>query len=306
MIKRLNFKVEKEFSGQRIDQYLQTKLTLQFSRTYLKKAIQEENILLNGKIVKPHQKIKENDQIIVNVQEQNTALNIQPVKMPLDIIYEDDDVLLVNKPAGLVVHPACGHLNDTLVNGLVYYTQQLSDFNGPLKPGIVHRLDKDTSGVLVIAKNNQAHRNLAQQFQQHTIKKVYIAVVRGKIEYDEGSIDAPISRSPFNRKKMTVLHSSSRHAKTHYRILKRTSYFTVLEVYPQTGRTHQIRVHLAHIGHPLLGDSCYGKVEEKSYIKRQALHAKVLGFFHPRSKKYMEFEASLPEDILNIISKNDL
>ena len=221
--------------------------------------------------------------------------------------------MVINKPAGIVVHPALGHFSDTLVNALIAYRQKLSSVNGLARPGIVHRLDKDTSGILVVAKDNKTHINLAKQFKQHTIKRVYIGVVAGRMEYDEGIIDAPISRSPFNRKKMAVLSSFSRGATTQYRVIKRSEKISVLEIYPQTGRTHQIRVHLASIGHHVFGDPDYGgrekrlkgfspevRIQSAAYLKRvtrQALHASRLVFDHPVTVKRLSYEAQLPPDL---------
>ncbi len=303
MAKKLKFTVEKKFSKQRLDKYLGEKLALEFSRTNIKKFIKNDQIFLNGGLVKPSERVRENDEILVNIEDPVLPEKYPPLEMPLDIIYEDNYLMVINKPAGIVVHPALGHFSDTLVNALIAYRQKLSSVNGLARPGIVHRLDKDTSGILVVAKDNKTHINLAKQFKQHTIKRVYIGVVAGRMEYDEGIIDAPISRSPFNRKKMAVLSSFSRGATTQYRVIKRSEKISVLEIYPQTGRTHQIRVHLAHIGHPVIGDKCYGRGNKSSRISRQALHAKGLGFIHPVTNKFMSFEASLPPDMLAFISE---
>lgn len=258
---------------------------------------------LNDHAVKAHQKVRENDSIEIVVSTQDKQSEIPAVDIPLNIVFEDDFLCVVNKCAGMVVHPAAGHFEDTLVNALLFHTKCLSDINGLTKPGIVHRLDKDTSGLLVVAKDNKTHRFLAEQFKEHKVKKMYVAIVSGKVEYDEGIIDEPISRSPHDRKKMKISYVSSREALTRYRVLRRSEHASVLEVFPQTGRTHQIRVHMAYLGHPILGDRQYGKNQSKYPIKRQALHAKMLGFIHPESKRYVEFVAEVPLDMQNIIDK---
>jgi len=300
--KKFFFTVEQDCSKQRIDKYLQDKLCSEFSRTLIKRNIQNGSILLNNKSVKPHQKIKTNDKISVIIQPESLPEDVAAVDIPLSIVFEDEYILVVNKQAGIVVHPAAGHFSDTLVNALLFHTKHLSDINGPSKLGIVHRLDRDTSGLVVVAKDNKTHRNLSDQFKTHTVKKVYIAFVAGVVEHDEGIIDAPLSRNPLNRKKMAVIHSSKRNALTRYRVIKRKTDFTIVEVYPLTGRTHQIRVHLAHIGHPLLADKTYGPLTtKKAYIQRQALHAKLLSFFHPQTNKIVEFEAPLPMDMARLL-----
>ncbi|MFH2137024.1 MAG: RluA family pseudouridine synthase [Candidatus Omnitrophota bacterium] len=304
MKKNFSFTVETASIDKRIDKYLGEKLSEDFSRASIKKIIQNKQVLLNSKVVKPSQKLGEGDDILVNLSEADLSLgelsDVQAVDIPLDIIYEDDYLLVINKPAGLVVHPAPGHFQDTLVNALLFHTKKLSETSGALKPGIVHRLDKDTSGLLVVARDDKTHRALAAQFKQHKVKKIYIALVKGKVEYDEGLVQAPIGRSPFNRKKMSVSSASARQAETFYRVLERKKDFTVVELHPKTGRTHQIRVHMAHIGHPLLGDGSYGQGADKRFIDRHALHAKVLGFTHPHTAKYMEFEAPMPLDMAKL------
>ena len=296
------FQVKKDQSRQRIDKFLVERLSPDFSRMDIKKIMQEEHVRVNGKIVKPHHLINENDLIEILINEKIKLPDTVPaVNMGLDIIFEDEYLIVVNKPAGMVVHPAAGHHDDTLVNGLLFHTKMLSDVNGPFKPGIVHRLDKDTSGVIVVAKDNKTHRFLAEQFRQHLVKKVYIAIVSGSVEYDEGIIEAPLSRSPFDRKKITVQYSSPRQAISYYRVLKRTGDFSIVEVHPKTGRTHQIRVHMAHLGHPLLGDTVYGKKNSRELIQRQALHAKLLAFKHPLSGSLVEYAADIPEDMRRII-----
>lgn len=302
MTKKFNFKVEKKDKNQRIDKYLVQKLSSDLSRSDIKKYIQQSCVFLNSNPVKPHQKVRENDLVEIIVPAEKSTLDIPAVQMNLDIIFEDGCLLVINKPAGIVVHPAAGHYQDTLVNALLYHTKKLSDLGGLWKPGIVHRLDKDTSGLLVIAKDNKTHRHLAEQFKQHLVKKVYLAIVQGEVEHDQGVVEVPLSRSLFNRKKMSVAYSSGRQAITYYRVLERKQNFTVLEIRPETGRTHQIRVHLAHIGHPILGDTTYGGHRAKNVITRCALHAKNLGFIHPGTNDFLEFEAPVPDDMNRIIS----
>lgn len=304
-------KVRPQDSGQRLDIFLadfSKRNNLGLSREFIKKLILSGNISLkNVKGLKPHHKIKTADEIIVNLEDKKTAA-LKPESIPLEIIYEDQDLAIINKPAGLVVHPAVGNYEHTLVNALLYHFKQLSDIN-PQRPGIVHRLDKDTSGLLVIAKNNFSHLALAEQFSQHTIKRKYIALVKGKVEFDESVIELPIGRHPYKRKNMSVgFGKKMRFAKTRYRTLKRRKDFSVLELEPYTGRTHQLRVHLAFLGHPILGDTKYGKNNQFSPLqtlgrqvsvtglKRLALHARYLGFKHPRTAKFMEFSSDIPEE----------
>ncbi|MBU1087797.1 MAG: RluA family pseudouridine synthase [Candidatus Omnitrophica bacterium] len=288
----------------RLDKWLADKLAKDLSRSDIKKLIEQGNINLNGLVVKPNHKIKPGDWITIILEEKPAAQGLVAANIPIDIIFEDKYIIVVNKPAGLVVHPAAGHFNDTLVNALSFYCKNLSDINGPMKLGIVHRLDKDTSGLLVIAKDNKTHRNLANQFKKHTIEKTYVTIVQGSVNYDEGVIDAPLSRNPFNRKKMSVSHASSRQAVTRYKVLKRFANLSLLEVYPQTGRTHQIRVHMAHLGYPILGDSTYNKAKGiKGLILRQALHAEKIRFKHPHTAKIVEFKAKIPDDIRAVINK---
>ena len=298
---RKNFCVEQDSANMRIDVFLAKNLS-EYSRTFLKRLIKEERVLVNKKKAKPHYHIKENDKIeveVVLVLESELA----PENIPLDIIFEDDDIIVLNKPRGLVVHPGAGNKKSTLVNALLYHIKNLSDVNSG-RPGIVHRLDKETSGLLVVAKNNFAHIELAKQFKDHTIKRRYIALVEGRVKFKEGFIDAPIKRHPLRRKKMTVDFSSlAKQAKTYYKVKKHFDNFTLLELIPTTGRTHQLRVHLAHLGHPILGDNTYG---HKNTFDRLALHAKDLGFVHPKSKDLVEFTSPLPNEISKVIGNISL
>lgn len=288
------FTVSKEQAGQRLDRFLADCLP-EMSRSYLQKLVREGEILLEGKPVKSGAKLTEGARVTVTLPEPQET-EILPENIPLDVLYEDRDVILINKPKGMVVHPAAGHTSGTLVNGLLYHCKgDLSGINGVLRPGIVHRIDKDTTGVLIVCKNDQAHRNLAEQLKEHSITRRYRAVVCGNLKEDEGTIDAPIGRHPVERKRMAVVRDGGRNAVTHYRVLERFGSYTYIECQLETGRTHQIRVHMASTGHPLLGDEVYGRGKSPFHLEGQTLHAMVLGFVHPSTGEYMEFEAPLPE-----------
>lgn len=287
------FAAEKEDVGTRIDVFLAENME-DLSRSGVQKLIDEGMITLNGGKTKANYKLREKDIIDVTVPEVK-EVEILPEDIPLDILYEDADVIVVNKPQGMVVHPAPGHTSGTLVNALMFHCgDDLSGINGEKRPGIVHRIDKDTSGVLMIAKNDMAHQSLAAQLAEHSITRKYNAVVYNGFNEDEGTIDKPIGRNPQDRKKMAVTEKHSRHAVTHYRVIERMEKFTLIEAQLETGRTHQIRVHMTYIGHPLLGDPVYGPKKQPINLEGQALHARVLGFIHPRTGEYMEFEAPLP------------
>ncbi len=289
-MEKFSLKVEEEFNGQRLDLYLVKSLPEKRSRTFIQQLISSGNVFCCGKLVKPHHKVKTGELILVELVEEK-EVNLQPENIPLEIVYEDDDLLVVNKPIGLVVHPAPGNYSGTLVNALLYHCQKLSNVNHPLRPGIVHRLDKDTSGLMLVAKNNFTHSALAKQFLQHKIKRCYIALVKGIVQFDEGVVDLPLGRSQRDREKIAVSFHKSRAAKTVYRVLKRFKDRSLLELTPHTGRTHQLRVHLAYLGHPILGDEKYG---DKNSFNRLALHAKSIGFIHPRTNKFMEFSSEVP------------
>ncbi|MFH1202644.1 MAG: RluA family pseudouridine synthase [Candidatus Omnitrophota bacterium] len=297
-LEELKFNIPKEDSGKRVDIFLVEHLSGKFSRTFLKSVIIKNLVELNNKPVKPHHKVKENDVIVIKIP-QKGQLMLEPQDIALDIIYEDDDLLVVNKPSGLVTHPGAGNMSGTLVNALLGLGKELSSIN-ELRPGIVHRLDKDTSGVMVVAKNNTTHLELAKQFANHSIKRKYIALASGVVAQDEGLINLPIARDSYNRKNMAVRFFKSRPAQTRYKVLKRFKDFTFLELTPQTGRTHQLRVHLKFIGHPILGDKKYGR-NTKIAISRLALHAKSLGFFHPAKREFMEFDSHLPEELTEVM-----
>jgi 23S rRNA pseudouridine1911/1915/1917 synthase len=286
----------------RIDAWLSSNLE-KHSRSYIQKLISEGSVFVNGKNIKSNYKLKSNDKITVVIPEP-VKLDVLPEKADIDIVYEDRDVLVVNKPKGMVVHPAAGNYSGTLVNALMEYCKDdLSDINGVIRPGIVHRIDKDTSGILVIAKNNIAHERLSDRLKSHDIKRVYMALVEGIIREDSGKIDAPIGRHPVDRKKMAVNIKNGRRAVTNFKVLERFKNATYIEVKLETGRTHQIRVHMSYIGHPVIGDAVYGKKKQEYGVKGQALHAKVLGFVHPVKGDYMEFDVKLPEYFTQLLDR---
>ena len=296
------FAAEKEDVGTRIDVFLAENME-DLSRSGVQKLIDEGMITLNGGKTKANYKLRAKDVIDVTVPEVK-EVEILPEDIPLDILYEDSDVIVVNKPQGMVVHPAPGHTSGTLVNALMFHCgDDLSGINGEKRPGIVHRIDKDTSGVLMIAKNDMAHQSLAAQLAEHSITRKYNAVVYNGFNEDEGTVNKPIGRNPQDRKKMAVTEKHSRHAVTHYRVLERMEKFTLIEAQLETGRTHQIRVHMTHIGHPLLGDPVYGPKKQPISLEGQALHARVLGFIHPRTGEYMEFEAPLPPHFVALLER---
>ncbi|MBC5660198.1 RluA family pseudouridine synthase [Anaerosacchariphilus sp. NSJ-68] len=299
---KLSFQVEPSEAGQRIDRYLSEKLP-DLTRSYLQKLIGEGFVLQKGKPVKNGTKTLAGEQIEVTVPEAEEP-EILPEDIPLDILYEDADVILVNKPKDMVVHPAAGHYSGTLVNALMYHCRDgLSGINGVLRPGIVHRIDKDTTGVLVVCKNDKAHNALAEQLKEHTITRRYRAIVCGNLKEDEGTVDAPLGRHPQDRKKMAIVRQGGRRAVTHYRVLERFGSYTYIECRLETGRTHQIRVHMASLGHPLLGDEVYGRTKSPFHLEGQTLHAMVLGFQHPTTGEYVEFEAPLPAYFEELLQK---
>ncbi len=287
------FVVEKEQAGIRIDKYLSLQLP-DMSRSFLQKKLKDE-ILVNGNLVKSNYKVVFGDEISLQFSEPE-ELQIEAEEMDLDIIYEDNDLLLVNKPKGMVVHPAPGHYSGTLVNGIMAHCKEdLSGINGVLRPGIVHRIDRDTTGLLFVCKNDVAHNEIAAQLAVHSVQRKYRAIVHGVIKEDEGTIDAPIGRHPVERKKMAINHKNGKHAVTHFKVLLRFQKFTYIECQLETGRTHQIRVHMASVHHPLLGDTVYGPSKPPYKTEGQTLHAMTLGFVHPRTKENMSFQAPLPE-----------
>ena len=279
----------------RIDKYL-AEACPDLSRSYIQKLLKSGQVLVNGQGVKASYIVEEEDRIELEVPEAvEPEIDAEP--MDLDILYEDQDVILINKPKGMVVHPAAGHCSHTLVNGLMYHCKgQLSGINGVMRPGIVHRIDMDTTGVIIACKNDMAHSSIAAQLKEHSITRRYQAIVHGVISEDEGTVDAPIGRHPVERKKMSINYQNGKDAVTHYRVLNRFRQYTHVECRLETGRTHQIRAHMASIRHPLLGDAVYGPAKcPISGLSGQTLHAGVLGFIHPRTGEYIEFSAPLPE-----------
>jgi len=289
--------VNEESSGQRIDNYLIDVLDL--SRSKIQKMIKSDSIKVNDICVKNSYTLKENDNITV-AEYIEEEMDVNPEKMDLDIVHEDEDIIVVNKDNGIVVHPAIGNNNGTLVNGLMYHSKQLSTLNGEFRPGIVHRIDAYTTGLLVVAKNDKAHEILSKQLEEKTTHRKYYALVWGVIKNDTGTIDAPIGRDSKDRKKMAVTSSNSKDAITHFKVIERFKEATLIELQLETGRTHQIRVHMNYIGYPIVNDPVYGRrklIDETG----QCLHAKELGFIHPRTGKYVEFSSELPNSFINIL-----
>ena len=296
------FRVLEDQEGMRIDSYV-AEVCENLSRSYVQKLLKDGEILVNGKTVKSSVKVCVKDEIEVEIPEA-VKPEIVAEDMELSILYEDQDVILVNKPKGMVVHPAPGHLSGTLVNGLMAHCQdQLSGINGSLRQGIVHRIDKDTTGLLIVCKNDVSHNVIAAQLKEHSITRKYLAIVHGVIKEEQGTIDAPIGRHPTERKKMSINEKNGRHAITHYRVLERFQKYTYIECQLETGRTHQIRVHMASIHHPLLGDMVYGPQKCPYSLEGQTLHAAVFGFVHPRTGEYLELTAPLPEYFQTLLQK---
>ena len=299
---KIIFRVEKENAGIRIDKYLSDNME-DISRSYLQKLLKEKSITVNEKEIKANYKVQEGDVVSVSVPEPEEP-DILPEEIPLDILYEDDSLMVVNKPKDMVVHPSTGHLSGTLVNAVLFHCKgNLSGINGIMRPGIVHRIDKDTTGALLICKTDTCHRILAEQLKVHSITRKYRAVVQGNLKDDEGTIEGPVGRHPADRKKMAINYKNGKEAVTHYRVLERFGNATYIECQLETGRTHQIRVHMASIGHPLLGDTTYGSSKNPYHLQGQALHAMVIGFLHPVTNTYMEFTAHLPEYFLKLLEK---
>ena len=289
--------------GERIDRYLAENFEDK-SRSYLQKLIKDGQVKVNGKPVKANYRLVFDDRVEIFMPEVKEP-DIEPENIPLDILYEDKDVLLINKPKQMVVHPAPGHYSGTLVNAIMYHCgNELSGINGVMRPGIVHRIDMDTTGSLVICKNDTAHQSLSEQLKEHSINRIYEAIVHGNLKEDEGTVNAPIGRHPTDRKKMSIHAKNGREAVTHYKVLERFGNYTHIQCKLETGRTHQIRVHMSSIGHPLVGDMVYGPAKcPFPNLQGQTLHAKTLGFIHPSTNEYLEVNAPLPDYFISLINK---
>lgn len=296
------YEIAAEDVEKRLDVWLTAKLG-GYSRSYIEKLIEDSCVTVNNKKIKAGYKLKVMDRIDVTIPEPR-ALDIKAEEINLDILHEDRDIIVINKPRGMVVHPAAGNYTGTLVNALLNHcSDSLSDINGVIRPGIVHRIDKDTSGVLVVAKNNNAHSKLSEKLKVHDIQRVYLAVAEGIIREESGKIDAPIGRHPVDRKKMAVDISKGRSAVTYFKVLERFKNATLLEARLETGRTHQIRAHMSYIKHPLLGDTVYGRKKQSFGFEGQALHARLLGFAHPGTGEYVEFEAEPPQEFMDLLER---
>ena len=298
----LEFIIEDEQAGERIDKYLSETLP-DLSRSYIQKLIKDGQVTVNHKSIKANYKLNAGDMLELTEPELKEP-DIVAEDISLDVLYEDSDLLVVNKPKGMVVHPSAGHYSGTLVNALMYYCKEdLSGINGVMRPGIVHRIDMDTTGSLLVCKNDFTHNDIAEQLKVHSITRVYHAIVHGVLKEDEGTVDAPIGRHPVDRKKMSINHKNGKEAITHYKVLQRFHNYTYIECRLETGRTHQIRVHMASIGHPLLGDVVYGPAKAPCKLQGQTLHAKIIGIKHPRSGEYLEVDAPLPEYFEKLLKK---
>lgn len=296
--------VPEDFAGQRIDKAL-SELT-EFTRSHIQKILENGEVTVNNKVVSKGYKLSAGD-VVSFVPPEPEPIQAEPENIPLDVVYEDNDLLVVNKPRGMVVHPAAGNPNGTLVNALLYHCgDSLSGINGVIRPGIVHRIDKDTSGLLIVAKNDFSHEKLATQIKEHSFKRQYRAVVHGRFKEESGTVDAPIGRSPKDRKKMCVTQKNSRSAVTHYEVISQNEKFSYVKVTLETGRTHQIRVHMSHIGHPVAGDMVYGPRNGVTSLNGQCLHAGLIGFIHPRDGRYIELEADLPDYFRSFLKSQSL
>lgn len=295
--------IESEYEDDRVDSFL-AEIEEEMSRSYVQRLIKDSLVKINGCVVKANYRLREGDILTYEVPEP-VSLEIEAEDIPLDILYEDNDLIVINKQKGMVVHPAAGHYQGTLVNALLYHCKDnLSGINGVMRPGIVHRIDMNTTGVLVVCKNDKAHQSIAEQLKVHSITRKYEAIVYHSFKQMEGTVDAPIGRHPIDRKKMAINPKNGKNAITNYRVLENfPNGYAHIECSLKTGRTHQIRVHMASIHHPLLGDDVYGPEKDKFHLEGQALHARVLGFLHPTTQEYMEFEAPLPEYFQHLIEK---
>ena len=295
------FHIQEDLADERIDKCLSLLMDT-LSRSYIQKLIKDENVLVNNKIVKSNYKVKAEDEICFYLPP-SIEPEIVAQDIPLNILFEDNDIIIINKPKGMVVHPAAGHYSDTLVNGLLHHCKDsLSGINGVMRPGIVHRIDMNTTGSLIVCKNDYSHNHIAEQLKVHSITRKYHAIVYGVLKDDFGTIDKPIGRSDTDRKKMAINAKNGRNAVTHYKVLKRFDKYTYIECQLETGRTHQIRVHLASIGHPILGDDVYSNRSCPFKLEGQTLHAKTIGFVHPKTETYMEFDAPLPDYFVHLLN----
>ncbi|MCQ2025758.1 RluA family pseudouridine synthase [Clostridium butyricum] len=293
-------KVDEQDEGLRIDKYL-SNIFKDKSRSFIQGLIEKENVKVNSKSLKSNYKLKKADEIEIMIPEPE-ILSVEAENIPIDIVYEDEDVIVVNKAQVMVVHPAPGNYNGTLVNALLYHCKDLSSINGVIRPGIVHRIDKDTSGILVIAKNDDAHNKLSEQLKDHSMKREYYALIEGRLKNNDGTIDKPLGRCKKDRLKIGIIEDGKR-AVTHYEVVERYNGYTLVKCVLETGRTHQIRVHMASIGFPLVGDPLYGFKRQKFKLEGQVLHARTLGFIHPRTGEYMEFTSELPQYFCDLINK---
>lgn len=322
-MRKFEFVVDIDSVGKRVDVFL-SEMLLEHSRSYYQKLLGEGLVLVNGIVIKANHKLKVGETVVIEVPEP-IALELPAENIPLDIIYEDEQLIVINKPQGMVVHPAHGNYTNTLVNALLYHCGTLSTLNeeyfekdesideettgkggfqginGVLRPGIVHRIDKDTSGILVVAKTNEAHMRLSEQLKDHSMTRVYTALVEGRVKQESGTVDTLLGRAKTDRKKMAVVNYGGKRAITHYKVIELFEHYTLVEATLETGRTHQIRVHMAHIGHPLVGDPVYGFKKQRFNLNGQLLHAKTLGFIHPVTNEYMEFEAPLPRHFKKVL-----
>ena len=297
------FEVSYEFEGERLDKYI-SMLFAEQSRSFFQKLIKDGHVSVNNKLEKANYRLKLEDFVQIEIPDAVEA-QIQPENIPLDILYEDEDLLVVNKPKGMVVHPSAGHYTGTLVNAVMYHCKNsLSGINGEIRPGIVHRIDMDTTGSLIVCKNDESHLAIAEQIKIHSINRIYRGIVCGVVKEEEGTIHAPIGRHPIDRKKMAINEKNGKDAITHYKVLERFEKYTYMEFKLETGRTHQIRVHMASIGHPLLGDPLYSNGKNSYKLQGQTLHAMTIGFIHPKTGKYIEISAPLPEYFEKILRDN--